>query len=114
MRVAHAAVEVQPFGDVPGEVRKARVVRLVNRIVAQELKVQAGNDVVQDLMRRIRRDLIQQETADGVVDQAADLAVEAQFLSQRVVEQVLGAEGSRTAARRRCPRSNGCRIRGNR
>jgi hypothetical protein len=39
VRVAHTGIEIQRLGDVPVSVRKARVVGLLDRVIAQELEV---------------------------------------------------------------------------
>jgi hypothetical protein len=100
VRVAHATVEIQPLDDVPGGVRESRIVRLLNRVVSEKFEFVTQRDypwdrtyIVQDLMRGIGRDLIQVETPDRIVEQARDFAIEAKFLCQRVVQQVLGSEG---------------------
>ncbi len=56
----------------------------MNRIVLDELKGRSRNHIVENLMRLVGRDLVEEEAAHGVIQHLGDVAVQAQFLRERV------------------------------
>ena len=93
--VAHCRREIEFWHEVPDGVEEPGPVGRRDRVIAEEVERSRARCVPQVLVRPVNTALVEIKPAHGVVDEVLPAPVQAQFLADLVMLQVLATQADR-------------------